>query len=230
MREFMESSAFFGVFICLFSYEIGMYIKNKTRLSVFNPLLVSIVFVIILLTVFRIDVDAFSSSAKYLSYLLTPATVCLAVPLYERLGLLKSNLKAILAGIIGGALTSLTCILGMVLLFRMSREHYITLLPKSITTAIGMGLSEELGGYPTITAAVIIITGVLGNVISPLIFRLFRITDPIAQGIGLGSSAHAIGTAKAMEMGEIQGAMSSLSIAVSGLLTVIMAGIYANLM
>lgn len=230
MKEFLESSVFFGVFLCLFSYEIGIFFKNKTKLAIFNPLLISIFLVIGFLLVFRIDIDAFSTSSKYLNYLLTPATVCLAVPLYEKLELLKSNLKAILAGILSGAVTSLSCILVMSLLFNIGREHYITLLPKSITTAIGMGLSEELGGYPTITAAVIVITGVFGNVISPLVYRLFHITDPIAQGIGLGSSSHAAGTAKAMEMGEIQGAMSSLSIAVSGLLTVVLAGIYANFM
>lgn len=230
MKTFFESSVFFGIFICLVSYELGNLIKKKTNLAIFNPLLLSIVLVIIFLAILDIDIDAFHTSAKYINYLLTPATVCLAVPLYEKLDLLKSNLKAILAGILSGAITSVTCVFVMVSLFQFSREHYITLLPKSITTAIGMGLSEELGGYPTITAVVIIITGVIGNVISPLVFRVFRITDPIAQGIGLGSSAHAAGTAKAMEMGEIQGAMSSLSIAVSGLLTVILTGIYANFM
>lgn len=230
MKAFLESSVFFGVFLCLISFEIGNFLKKKTNLAIFNPLLISIVFTIAVLVSLNIDFDAFNTSAKYLNYLLTPATVCLAIPLYEKLGLLKSNLKAILAGILSGAITSLSCVLVMVLLFRIGRAHYITLLPKSITTAIGMGLSEELGGYPTITAAVIIITGVIGNVLSPFVFRIFHITDPIAQGIGLGTSSHAAGTAKAMEMGEVQGAMSSLSIAVSGLLTVVLAGIFANFM
>lgn len=230
MKAFLESSVFFGVFLCLISFEIGNFLKKKTNLAIFNPLLISIVFTIAVLVSLNIDFDAFNTSAKYLNYLLTPATVCLAIPLYEKLGLLKSNLKAILAGILSGAITSLSCVLVMVLLFRIGRAHYITLLPKSITTAIGMGLSEELGGYPTITAAVIIITGVIGNVLSPFVFQIFHITDPIAQGIGLGTSSHAAGTAKAMEMGEVQGAMSSLSIAVSGLLTVVLAGIFANFM
>ena len=127
-----------------------------------------------------------------------------------------------------GVLTSLTCVLIFCLIFKLSHENYVTLLPKSITTAIGMDVSKSLGGSDTITASVIIITGVLGNVIADVILKLFRITDPIAKGIALGTSAHAIGTSKALEIGETEGAMSSLSIAVAGLLTVLGSTIYAN--
>ena len=168
------------------------------------------------------------SGAQYLSYLLTPATVCLAVPLYEKLEVLKKNWRAILIGIVSGVLTTLLCILAMSLMFGLSHEEYVTLLPKSITTAIGMGVSEELGGYVTLTVAVIIITGVLGNIFAPLICRVFRIREPIAKGIAIGTSSHAVGTAKAMEMGEVEGAMSSLSIAISGLLTVVGASVFAQ--
>ena len=148
--------------------------------------------------------------------------------LYEQLGILKKNLKAILAGILAGALTSVTSVMILAILFGLSHEEYVTLLPKSITTAIGMGVSEELGGIVTITVAVIIITGVLGNMFAEVVCRIFRIEEPIAKGIGIGSASHAIGTAKAMELGDIEGAMSSLSIAVSGLITVILASVYAQ--
>ena len=164
-----------------------------------------------------------------MSYLLTPATVCLAVPLYEQLELLKNNVKAIMAGLISGVLTSLISILALAVVFGFSHEEYVTLLPKSITTAIGMGVSEELGGIVTITVAVIIVTGILGNVIGEHVFRIFRIEEPIAKGVALGSASHAIGTAKAMELGEIEGAMSSLSIEVAGLLTVLGASVFAGL-
>lgn len=230
MKEFLESSIYFGVLISLLTYEIGLWIRKKTKLSVCNPLLIAIALTIVMLWVLDISYDTYIVGAKYISYLLTPATVCLAVPLYEKLELLKKNFIAIMVGIISGVFTSLTCVLVLSILFQLSKSHYITLLPKSVTTAIGMGIAEELGGIPTITAAVIIITGVFGNVIAPWVLRIFRITDPVAQGIGIGSAAHAVGTAKAMEIGEIQGAMSSLSIAVSGLLTVIMASIFANLL
>lgn len=184
--------------------------------------------VIVVLTVFGIDYERYEEGAKLLSYLLTPATVCLAIPLYEQITLLKKNSKAIMAGILSGVASSLLSILAMAALFGFSHEEYVTLLPKSITTAIGMGISQELGGIVTITVAVIIVTGILGNVIGEHICRLFHIEEPIAKGIALGTAAHAIGTAKAMELGEIEGAMSSLSIAVSGLLTVVGASVFAQ--
>ena len=163
-----------------------------------------------------------------MSYLLTPATVCLAVPLYQQLNLLKKNLKAVAAGILSGVLTSILSVLGLSYLFGLSHDMYVTLLPKSITTAIGMGVSEELGGIVTITVAVIIITGVLGNIIADVVYRVFRIKEPVAKGLALGTASHAIGTAKAMEMGPVEGAMSSLAIAVAGLLTVIFASVFAG--
>ena len=154
----------------------------------------------------------------------------LAIPLYEQFELLKQNVAAIFAGLISGVLTSVICVLVLSLLFHFDHAQYVTLLPKSITTAIGMGISEELGGYVTITVAVIIITGIIGNVLAETICRVFKIEEPVAKGIAIGSSAHALGTAKALELGEIEGAMSSLSIAVAGILTVIAAPIFATLL
>lgn len=227
MKEFLCDSVFFGVMLSLLAYGAGVLLKKKFRLSVFNPLLVAIIIVMIVLAAFHVDYESYNQGAQYLSYLLTPATVCLAIPLYEQLEQLKKNIKAIICGIVSGVLTSLSSVLVLALLFGLSHEEYVTLLPKSITTAIGMGVSEELGGIVTITVAVIIVTGVFGSMIADLVCRLFHITEPVARGIGIGSSSHAVGTTRAMEMGEIEGAMSSLSIAVSGLLTVIGASIFS---
>lgn len=227
MKEMLCNSVFFGVAISLLAYELGSWMKRKWKLAIFNPLLISIAAVMLILVFFRIDYDSYYEGAQYLSYLLTPATVCLAIPLYGQLEQLKHNAKAIAAGILSGVLTSLASVLALSLLFELTHEQYVTLLPKSITTAIGMGVSEELGGITTITVAVIIVTGILGNMLATLICRLFKIQEPAAVGIALGSSSHAIGTTKAMELGEIQGAMSSLSIAVSGILTVGAASIFA---
>lgn len=175
------------------------------------------------------DYQVYYSGAKYISYLLTPATICLAIPLYEQVSLLKKQWKAVVGGIVTGVITSMLCIFAMCLIMGLGHTEYVTLLPKSITTAIGMGVSEELGGYVTITVAVIIITGVFGNIIGEVVCKIFRINEPIAKGLALGTSAHAIGTAKAMEMGEVEGAMSSLSVAVAGLLTVIVASVFSGL-
>lgn len=229
MSSFLENSVFFGVFISIITYEIGVLIKKKLKLAIFNPLLISIALIIVFLLVFHIDYNVYESGAQYLSYFLTPATVALAVPLYEQIEPLKKNWKAIVAGILSGALTSALCVLAVALLFQLDHKQYVTLLPKSITTAIGMGLSEELGGIVTITVAVIVVTGVIGNMFAESICKLFHITDPVAKGIGIGSASHAMGTAKAMEMGEIEGAMSSLSVAVSGLLTVAVSIIFAQI-
>lgn len=230
MRDFLENSAFFGVVVSVLSYGAGVLLKKKCKLAIFNPLLVSITITIAFLACTHISYDKYYEGAKYLSYLLTPATVCLAIPLYEQLELLKHNWKAIVIGILSGVLSSLGTILGMAMLFQFDHQEYVTFLPKSITTAIGMGVSEKLGGYVSISVAAIIITGVLGNIFAEWIFRLFRIQEPIARGIALGTASHAIGTAKAMELGEAEGAMSSLSIVVAGLITVVGATIFAHIM
>ena len=227
MSELMGDSLFFGVVVSVLAYQAGLWIKRKWKLAVFNPLLISIFLVIAVLLIFDVDYERYNEGAKYLSYLLTPATVCLAIPLYEQLEQLKKNAKAIAAGILSGVLSSLVSVLALAAAFGLSHEEYVTLLPKSVVMDFGMGVSEELGGIVTITVAVIIVTGVLGNIIAELVCKIFRIHEPVAKGIAIGSASHAIGTAKAMEMGEVEGAMSSLSIAVSGLLTVIGASVFA---
>ena len=227
MSDIFTTSTFAGVTISLFAYALGAVLKRKLKFALLNPLLISIVLTIVVLCVGNIDYETYNEGAKYLSYLLTPATVCLAIPLYEQFELLRKNSRAIIAGIVSGVITSLTTVFVCALILGLSHEEYVTMLPKSITTAIGMGVSEELGGYVTITVAVIIITGVLGNIIADAVFKICKIEEPIAKGVALGSSAHAIGTAKAMELGQIEGAMSSLSIAVAGILTVIGAPIFA---
>ena len=193
-----------------------------------NPLLISIILVISFLLLTGVDYQTYAKGADVISYLLTPATICLAVPLYQQFNLLKKNWKAVVAGIVSGVVSSLVCILLLALLFKFDHQTYVTFLPKSITTAIGMGVSQELGGYVSLAVVVIVITGVLGNVIAEGVLKLFRIEEPIAKGIAIGSSSHAVGTAKAMEIGQTEGAMSSLSIVVCGLLTVVGASIFAQ--
>ncbi|NCB93127.1 MAG: LrgB family protein [Clostridia bacterium] len=229
MKDFLTNSVFFGAIISLAAYELGLILKKRFKLAIFNPLLIAVICVMGVLGIFHIEYETYNMSAKYISYLLTPATVCLALPLYDQLALLKKNFKAVAAGILSGVAASLGGVLILAVIFNLDHQQYVTLLPKSITTAIGMGVSEELGGIVTITVAVIIITGILGNVIADGVFRIFRIQEPIARGLALGTASHAIGTAKAMEFGEVEGAMSSLAIAVAGLLTVVGSSIFAGI-
>ena len=230
LQDLIFNSALFGLILSLVAYEIGLRIKKKLKLAIFNPLLISIAIIIAFLLFFNIDYEEYNNGAKYLGYLLTPATMCLAVPLYEQLEILKKNVKAIMAGIISGVITSMSSILALSVIFNFSHTEYVTILPKSITTAIGIGISEELGGIVTITVAVIIITGIFGNMTAEFVCKMFKINEPIARGVAIGSSAHAMGTAKAIEMGPIEAAISSLTIAVAGIVTVVAVSFYATIL
>lgn len=228
MMTFLEQSVFFGTVLSLGAYGIGVVLRKRFHSPLCNPLLIAIIITITVLVVGKIDYDVYYNSAKYISFLLTPATVALAVPLYEQIDALKSNWKAIFAGIFSGALTSLLCILAFAIIFGFTHAEYVTFLPKSITTAIGIGVSEKLGGYVSITAAIIIITGVIGSVIAETVLKIFNITDPVAKGVAIGTASHAVGTSKAMEIGKTEGAMSSLSIVTAGIITVIGASVFTQ--
>ena len=227
MTDFFSNSVYFGAVISLFAYFLGDSIKRKTKIALINPLLISVVITILFLTTLKIPYSSYQSVTRFLHNLLTPVTVCLAVPLYEKLQLLRKDFVAIISGIISGIISSGVCVLFVALIFHLSHTEYVTLLPKSITPAIGVGLSEKLSGIPSITAPVIVITGVSGNILAPFVFKILKIKEPVARGVALGTSAHAIGTSKAFEYGEIEGAMSSLSIVVSGIMTVIIAPVFA---
>lgn len=227
MSELLQNPIGFCVLISLGGYGAGLYLQKKIKHPLCNPLLIAVILVILILVIFRIPYSSYDGGSKYITSFLTPATICLAIPLYERMSLLKRNWKAILIGVISGVLTSLCSVFFLALLFRFSHTEYVTLLPKSITTAIGIGISEELGGYVTLSVAAILITGILGNIFAETVCRLFKITEPIAIGVAIGASSHAIGTSKAMELGEIQGAMSSLAIVVSGILTVVGSSVFS---
>lgn len=229
MRELIGCSVFWGIGATLIAYIIGLLLKKKFKLFIFNPLLVAIALCIALLAVTGIKYEEYNNGAQHISILLTPATVCLAIPLYEQLQLLRKNYIAILIGIASGVLTSGFTIFLMSLLFNLNHTQYVTLFPKSITTAIGIGLSQELDGYIAITVAAIMITGLFGNIAGDMLCKILRIKNNVAQGIAVGTASHVMGTSRAMEMGAVQGAMSSLSVAVAGCMTVLSAILFENL-
>ncbi len=228
MKEFLSGSLFLGVVLTFAAYEIGLLIKKKFKLAILNPLLLAAIIIIGVLLLLDIEYETYSDGARYISYFLTPATVSLAIPLYRQLHLLKKYPAAIFGSVAAGVLAAMVSIFLMSLLFGLDHQQYATLLPKSITTAIGMGISEKLGGIVTLTVVAIIVTGITGNVMAETVLKWFRITNPVAKGLAIGTSAHALGTAKAMELGEIEGAMSSLSIVVAGILTVVTASLFIN--
>lgn len=227
MEVFMDT-VYWATFISIGSYICCVYLQRKVKSFFLNPLLFSIIVTIIFLILFKIDYNTYYNKAEFLYYLLTPATVCLAVPLYEQINILKNNLIAIIGGIVSGVLASLVSILLFCILFNFSHTMYVTILPKSITAAIAMSVSEENGGIPSLTVPIVIMTGITGHIVAERVCKIFRIEDPIAKGVAIGSASHAMGTSKAIEMGEIEGAMSSLSIAVAGIITVVGVTIFAN--
>ena len=217
------SNPVFGVLISIIAYKIGEIIKAKFKLSVFNPLLTAIVIVVAFLSLTNITYEDYSKGGEIISFFLAPATIALALPLYKKFDLFKKNAVPIIVGIVCGAVSGIICVIGLSKIFNLSDELTISLIPKSVTTPIGMAISEQMGGMPSITVIVVIITGIVGSIIGPILNKTLKINDKVAMGIAMGNASHAVGTSKAMEIGETEGAMSSLTIAIAGIITVILA-------
>ncbi|GCD10205.1 LrgB family protein [Clostridium tagluense] len=216
------ASPVFGVLISLIAYEIGIYIKKKGKLPIFNPLLIAIIILIVFLTKFHIKYEDYNNGGQIISFFLFPATVALALPMYKKFSLFKENAMPILIGIFSGAIVGFVCVVFLSKLFGIDHVIIESLIPKSITTPIGIVLSKQLGGLPSITVVAIIMTGIIGSIVGPFLYSIFKIKDKVALGIAMGASAHALGTARAMEIGETEGAMSGLTMAISGIVAVLL--------
>ena len=221
MNELLSESLFFGMILSLVAYKIGFEIQKKWKKVFLNPLLIAIIIIIGFLLVTGISYETYKYGAKYLSYFLTPVTVCLAVPLYKQMETLKKNVEAILISIVIGCVVHAGVLIAVTVVCKMDRQLLLSVMSKSVTTAIALGVTNEIGGIQGITVIGVMIAGISGAVIGPALLKIFHITEPVAQGLAMGSSAHAIGTSKAIELGEIQAAMSSLAIVVTGILTVV---------
>lgn len=227
--QILADSLFFGAVLTISIYLLALYIRDKTKSILLNPIAVTITLIIVILLICDISYDEYFSTAQYIHYLLTPATICLALPLYRQIDALKHNWKAILISICVAVFTNGLCVLITAKMFHLSATYYNTLLPKSITMAIGIPLSEEIGGIGNLTVAAIAISGIFGSIVAERVLKVFGIIHPIAKGLAIGASCHAIGTAKAIEIGEVEGAMSGLAIAVTGLMTVVLIQVFVGL-
>lgn len=219
----ITNNILFGIVLSLIAFEVGLYMYKKTKMPIFNPLMISIAFVIIFLVTFNIDFEKYNEGAKFINMFLGPSTVILAVPLYKQIDLLKKHSVSIVIGILFGSIIGIFAVIGFSYLLGLDSDVIKSLVPKSVTTPIGIELSSNLGGIVPITVLAIIISGITGAVIGPQICRIFKITDSVAVGISIGTAAHAVGTTKALEIGETEGAMSGLSIGVAGIMTVFIA-------
>ncbi|MGI5930712.1 LrgB family protein [Pseudoflavonifractor sp.] len=215
------ASPFFGIALSVIAFWVGVRIQKKTGLVLCNPLLIAIVLVSAVLLVCRIPYESYNQGGAIINMFLAPATACLAVSIYTQINLLKENWLPILVGCTAGSITSMGSIYLMCRLFRLDEAVSASLIPKSVTTPIAVSISENLGGIQAITVVAVIITGILGSILAPVLIKLFRVKDPVAAGLAIGACSHAVGTSKALELGETEGAMSGLAIGICGILTVI---------
>ena len=209
------------VVMTLLAYQAGVALRQKVKSPLCNPILVAVILILIFLFATGMDVNVYRTGNSLLSWLLTPATVSLAVTMYEQFQVLRKNTAVILAGVAAGAISCLLVVLALGLMFTYSPEMIISLLPKSVTTAIGVPLAEMAGGLTPITTAAIVVTGVAASVLGPVLCKVFRLTDEVSQGVAYGTAGHVVGTSKAMEQSTLAGAAGSLSLVVAGLLTAI---------
>ena len=227
MQELLQISIL-PVVLTLLAYKAGAWIQQKTKSPLCNPILIAVVLVLTFLGVSGMELKTYQAGASFLSWLMTPATVCLAISMYEQFQVLRKNTPLILVSVAAGAIACLVMVAGLSLLLGFDRELTVSLLPKSVTTAIGVPLSQMSGGLTPITTAAIILTGITASVLGPGMCRLFRLNDEISRGVAFGTAGHVIGTAKATEMSPLTGAVSSLSLVVAGLLTAVMLPLLTN--
>ncbi len=220
MREIFFSP-FFGVALTVLAFWVGLKIQKKTGWAVCSPLLIAIVLVCGVLLALDIPYEAYDQGGSLINLFLAPATACLAVSVYTKLDLLKRYWLPVLVGCTVGSLTSMGSVALLCRLFRLDEAMTASLLPKSVTTPIAVSIAEGHGGVPSITVVAVLFTGILGSILAPLLIRLFRVREPLAAGLAIGASSHAMGTSKALELGETEGAMSGLAIGVCGIVTVV---------
>ena len=221
MKELL-ASPYFGIFLSIAAYALGYGLNRKFRTPLCNPLLIAIVLVVGVLLIFRIPYEDYNAGGEIISLFLAPATACLAVGIYAKLAVLKQYCLPILVGAVAGSASSMLSVYALCRLLGLDEQLTVSLIPKSVTTPIAVGIVESAGGLTPITVVAVIVTGILGAILAPTMIRLFRISDSVAAGLAIGACSHAVGTSKAVELGEVEGAMSGLAIGVCGVVTVVL--------
>lgn len=223
-------SPYFGVVLSIFAFEIGVVINKRFPTPLANPMLIAVIIIIAILQIFHIPTEAYNQGGDLIALFLAPATAALAVPIYKNLQILKANLLPILVGTIVGSASSMGIILLLCKLCGFDASIEASLLAKSVTMPIALAVTEQLGGITPIIIPAVVFTGILGAILAPVLIKLFKITDPIAQGVGIGACSHALGTTRAVTLGEIQGAMSGIAMGLSGVITVLLSYLFQLLL
>lgn len=223
------SHVIFGIIISIVAFEGAVWLNKRIRTPLLNPLLVAVTFIIVVLTVFRIPLSDYQEGARVISFFLGPATAVLAFSIYQQITVLKKHFVPVMAGCLAGSITSVVASYALCRAFGLDQAVTMSTLPKSVTTPIAMSISQELGGITSVTVAVVIASGIMGSILAPTLTKLFRVKSPIAAGVAIGTCSHAVGTAKALEINELEGAMSGIAIGVAGLITMIIALMYHSI-
>lgn len=225
----MIKSPYFGIMLSIVMYLIGTIISKKLKTPIANPLLIAMILCVAFLKIFNISYDDYNIGGKYITFLIAPATVAMVLNLYKNIELLKKNIIPVFVGVFAGVLTSVLSVFILAKVFGLNKELTLSIVPKSLTTAIGVALAGEYGGISAVAVVCIVITGIFGAVFAPIVMNTLKIKDPVAKGIGIGTTSHAVGTSKAIEMGPVEGAMSGLAIALAGFTSVIVIPILINI-
>lgn len=220
MRELFQSP-YFGVALSVVAFWIGVKLQRRFQTPICNPLIIAIVLIVVVLEIFHISYEDYNVGGEIINMFLAPATACLAVAIYTKMDILKRNWLPIFVGCVVGSATSMLSVYAMCLLFGLDESLTVSLIPKSVTTPIAVSISQGNGGAVPITVVAVIFTGILGSILSPFLIRLFRVKDSVAAGLAIGACSHAVGTSKAIEIGEVEGAMSGLAIGICGIVTVL---------
>lgn len=226
MLDTLIQHQFLGFLICVIAYKLSQYISDKLKMAVANPLLLTIITIIVFLKITGISTELFQVGGSFVNMLLAPATAILALSIYRQRKVLKQYFLPVVIGCIAGSITSVGSVFLLCKLFHLDQKITSSLLPKSVTTPIAMKIAESLGGISSVAVAAVVVTGIIGAIIAPVLIRVFRVKNPVAAGVAIGTCSHAMGTTKAIEIGEIEGAMSSVAIGVSGLVTVLVSMVF----
>lgn len=219
----LTKEPFFGFSLCMVSYIIGVRINQKVKVAIANPLIISAMIITAVLWLFKIPTENFNVGASFVSMFLAPATAALAVNMYRQFDVIKKNWIPIMVGCVVGAVSAIVSVLLLCKFFNLPGDMTASLIPKSVTTPFAAKLSEQLGGIVPVTLAGVLTTGIAGNLAAPYLIKLFKINNPIASGLAIGASSHALGTSKAIEIGEIEGTMSGIAVGLCGVVTVVIA-------
>lgn len=224
--DILKSNAIFWIMLSIAFFELGIYLNRRFKTPMLNPLIIAIIFIILFLKITGLSVGDYNAGGNVIDMMLAPATAVLAFSIYNQISILKKYFLPVVLGCLAGSLTSIISVKLLCCAFRLPDDLTAALIPKSVTTPIALDVCAKLGGIQSVTVAAVILTGILGAIFSPLMIKIFKIKNPVAAGTAIGACSHAVGTSKAVTLGEIEGAMSSIAIGISGLVTVLIVTVF----